>query len=507
MKYVVTAAEMQAADFFTSDNIGLSQMVLMERASMGAADEICKRFSTGKDPVRVCIVCGTGNNGGDGFALGRILNERGFFVHFFMVGEESNASIANDAQRKILMNLGLVVSTGQPMEEYDIVVDALFGTGLRRSIEGKYAEMIKRLNEMKGFKVALDMPSGICADSGRILGCAFFAHLTVTFGYHKWGQLLYPGKSSCGETICVDIGIPPLAFKERLPKGRLLDREDMKALPARIPDSHKGTYKKAGVIAGNEKMGGAAVLCSRAAMKTGVGYVKVMTHFSNRDLVLSVTPEALVHIYGEYTAYPTEKLTDCSAVAVGPGIGRSEESKQLLEDVFSRYGSTLILDADAINLMAEYTQLKIRLKAYASKVRQNKRSVILTPHKAEFCRFCGISIKDGFNVWHRKAMETAGEYGVIIVLKDAVTRIYTPEGTVYVNTTGNPGMSTAGSGDVLTGMLCGFAAQMEDDVMAAALSVYIHGLCGDHGAKTVNPYSMTAMDIAEALNYVLKEEA
>lgn len=506
MKYVVTAAEMKSADYYTSDNLGLPSAVLMERAALIAADEICRRFGTGA-AARVCIVCGTGNNGGDGFALGRILSERGFFVHFFMAGEKEKASKANELQRKILSNLGLEVSTGQPMGEYDIIVDAIFGTGLHRNIEGPYLELIKRLNEMNGFKVALDIPSGVCSDSGRELGCAFWADLTVTFGFHKWGQLLYPGKSFCGEIVCGNMGITEKSFGERFPMCRMMEKKDMALLPKRIPDSHKGTYKKAGIIAGSEKMGGAAVLCTAAAIKTGVGYVKVMSHFSNRDLVLSRVPEALVSIYGEYTAHPTEMIRDCSAVAIGPGIGVSEEMKQLLESVFDKYHSTLILDADAINLMAKYPSLKEQLKDYASKIKGGSSRVILTPHKREFSRFCGVSTGDSFDAEHKKALETAKEYDVVIVLKDAVTRIYTPEGTVYVNTTGNPGMSTAGSGDVLTGIICGLAAQMEDASMAAVLSVYIHGLCGDLAAREGNPYSMTAMDIAEALKYVLKEEA
>lgn len=507
MKYVVTAAEMQSADYYTSDNLGLPSTVLMERAALAAADEICSRFHTWKTPVRVCIVCGMGNNGGDGFALGRILNERGYFVHFFMAQDEEKASKANELQRKILSNLGLVVSTGQPMEEYDIIVDAIFGTGLRRNIEGVYMELIKSLNKMKGFKTALDIPSGICADSGRELGCAFRADLTVTFGFYKWGQLLYPGKSFCGEVVCRDIGITKKSFNGRPPMGRMLEKEDMSLLPKRIPHSHKGTYKRAGIIAGSEKMGGAAVLCTAAAIKTGVGYVKVMSHFSNRDLILSRTPEALVHIYGDYTAHPTEMLRDCSAVAMGPGVGVSEETKELLEAVFEKCRSNLILDADAINLLAKYPSLKEQLKNYTSKIKEKGKRVILTPHKREFSRFCSISPKESFEAEHEKALKTAKEYDIVIVLKDAVTRVYSPEGTVYVNTTGNPGMSTAGSGDVLTGIICGLAAQMEDISMAAVLSVYIHGLCGDFAAKEGNPYSMTAMDIAEALKYVLKEEA
>lgn len=505
MKYVVTAAQMQAADNYTSEKIGLPALVLMERAAIAAADEICKRFDVSQNTLRVCIVCGNGNNGGDGFALGRILNERGFTVHFFVVKEDAKCSESNLIQKEIVQKLGHVVSTGQPVGEYDIVVDAIFGTGLHREITGCYREMIEAMNNMKGFKVALDIPSGIHSDDGTILGCAFRADLTVTFGFFKWGHLLYAGKSYCAETICCDIGIPEKSLCEKIPFGRMFEQEDMKAyLPKRISDSHKGTYGRAGIVAGSAQMGGAVVLCGTAAMRTGVGYTKVITAAENRELLLSTIPEVLFYP-AEQGEIPVEKLSDCNAIAVGPGMGTDESAQKQVETLLDKEAdASLVLDADAINILSKRDDLKEKLKLYAKKAGEKGHKVILTPHQKEFSRLSGLSMDAKASEWHEKALETAADFGIILVLKDAVTRIYTPDGIVYVNTTGNPGMSTAGSGDVLTGIICGLAAQMKDGVMAAVLGVYIHGLCGDYGAKKGNPHSLTAMDMAENLKYVLK---
>lgn len=508
MKYVVTAAEMQSADKAASEKLGLPSVVLMERAALAVADEIVKYADSyaAKRALKVCIACGSGNNGGDGFALGRILNERGFIVHFFMAQEAQKPSEANRLQREILKNLGHTVSTGQPAEEYDIVVDSIFGTGLHREITGAYQTLIEKLNHMKGWKVAVDIPSGVNSDNGTILGCAFQADLTVAFAFKKWGHLLYPGKGFCGRVVCKDIGIPETVLSEKMPIGQMLERQDITGiLPARIPDSHKGNYGKAGVIAGSKQMGGAVILCSQAAMRMGVGYTKVMTAEENRDVLLSMLPEALIYTYQAET-YAMTALADCQAIAVGPGIGTGQDAERVLEAVLEQTDCSLILDADAINILAKRTDFREKLREYAKRVDAQGKCVILTPHKKEFCRLTNLSMQAGADEWNRMALQTAADLSSVVVLKDAVTRIYTPEGRIYVNTTGNPGMSTAGSGDVLTGIICGLAAQMQNGRMAAVLGVYLHGLCGDYAVAQSNVYAMTAMDIAEALKYVLKGE-
>lgn len=515
MKYVLTTAQMRAAEEYAIKHIGLPDLVLMERAALSVADRIGSRFESLKD-LKVCIICGTGNNGGDGFALGRILSGRGASVFIFAVGNESKASEANKLQRQMLKELDIEVSTGQPMGEYDVIVDALFGTGLKRDIEGEYAAMVHRVNAMKGWKVSVDIPSGIHTDTGEILGCAFKADLTVTFGFEKWGLLLYPGKAYCGLVSCEDIGIPDKADFGDTEPGLRLEEEDKKWMPKRLPDSNKGTYGRAGVIAGSKAMGGAAMLSSSAALRMGTGYVKVMTHEVNRNLILERTPEALLYLYGENTVYPLEKMIDCQALLFGPGVGVTKETERLLELIFEEYMGTLILDADAINLIAGYSGLKDCLRSFAVKMEKVGYSVILTPHKKEFCRLAGLSMEVGEEVISQKAEELSKEYGVILVLKDAATRVFTPEGRIYINTSGNSGMSTAGSGDVLAGMLCGLFALVKagkakqeawtkEDGIHAALGVYLHGLCGDAAAQEKNPYAMTPSDMIDALSFVLKD--
>lgn len=509
MKYIVTAAQMRSADRYTSEKLGIPSLVLMERAALAVADEIsrCAAGLGSKEGVKVCIACGSGNNGGDGLALGRILNERGFIVHFFMAQEGHRISAANQTQREILKKLEYPVITDQPAEEYDIVVDAIFGTGLDREITGETQNFIKQLNTMKGIKIAVDMPSGIHSDNGSILGCAFRADITVTFAFYKWGHMLYPGKACCGRVICKDIGIPELALRENQPQGFLFEKKDIACyIPKRKPDSHKGSYGKVGIIAGSEQIGGAAVLCGAAAMRTGVGYTKLVTSPKNRDIVLSAAPEVLIYSNQEETC-PLEQLTDCNAVAIGPGIGMNPTAEKLLKTALDTLACTLILDADAINILAGKEEIREKLKIYTEQGRKNGKFVILTPHKKELARLTGLSMDAPEDNWHEKALQTAEDLGVIMVRKDAATRIYTPEGQVYLNTTGNPGMSAAGSGDVLTGIIGGLAAQMQDGVMAAVLGVYLHGMCGDFAAGKENPYAMTAMDMVNALKYVLKKEA
>lgn len=513
MKYVVTTAQMRAAEEYTIKRMGLPDLVLMERAALSVADQISRHFGDLKD-LRVCIICGTGNNGGDGFALGRILRARGCSVFLFAAGDENKASEANRKQRQILKELGLGVSTGQPLGEYDVIVDALFGTGLKRDIEGEYAALINRVNDMRGWKVSVDIPSGIHTDTGQVLGCAFRADMTVTFGFEKWGLLLYPGKAYCGLVSCEDIGIPPKAdFSGTFP-GIRLEEEDKKRMPKRFPHSNKGNYGKAGIIAGSKDMGGAAILSSSAAIRMGAGYVKVMTHEVNRNLILENIPEALIYLYGEDMDYPLEKLTDCHALLFGPGVGVSQKAEKLMNLIFEKYTGTLILDADAINLLSGYSELRDRLKRYVLNAGKADHSVILTPHKKEFCKFVNISMDAAEEVVVQRAKEITEEYGVILVLKDAATRVFTPDGKVYINTSGNSGMSTAGSGDVLAGMLCGLFAQInarekesrtEEDGIYAALGVYLHGLCGDAASEVINPYAMTPSDMIKALSYVLKD--
>lgn len=496
MKYLVTSEEMQRADRTTSDLFLLPSVVLMERAALSVADEITNRFSK---PCRVCIVCGNGNNGGDGFALGRILNERGFSVHFFTFNETGHASNDNLLQKQMLYKLKMGISTGLPEDEYDIIVDAVFGIGLKREISNEYADCILHLNAMKGYKIAVDIPSGINADTGSVLGCAFCADLTVTFGFCKKGHYLYPGREYCGRLLCRDIGIAKAALEEKPPVCYTFEKKDIRSLlPKRTARSHKGTYHKVGIIAGSRKIGGAAVLSSMAAMQTGVGYTKIYSDEINRNVLLQMLPEGLFYSYEQYD---TDILSDCSAVAIGPGIGTDHEAKKHMKDILTDLQCPLVIDADAINLVSSDEELKALLIKYALKI-----PIIMTPHRKELERFCGYELSDRDAELYRQESEIAGKYHITLVCKDAATRVYHTDGSVYINSSGNHGMAAAGSGDVLTGIIAGLTAQGADVKTASSLGVYIHGLCGDYALKKSNPYSMKASDLVGALQYVLRGE-
>ncbi|MBQ8189739.1 MAG: NAD(P)H-hydrate dehydratase [Lachnospiraceae bacterium] len=511
LKYVVTAAQMQSADRHTSDETGIPSLVLMERAALAVADEICHYFQETDDihGKKVCIACGSGNNGGDGFALGRILQERGCDVRFFMVQEKASSD-STQIQQSIIHKLGMSISTGKPENEYDIIIDAMFGTGLKRTITGAYAELIMHLNSLGGLKVAVDIPSGIDSDWGKVHGIAFRADITVTFAFLKWGHMIYPGREYCGRTVLYDIGIGEREFAGILPFGCYLEPSDIiSLLPKRSADSHKGTYHRAGIIAGSDAIGGAVVLCASATMRTGVGYTKVLTAKANRIPLLKHSPEALIYAYDdldEQMNSSINELMDCTAVAIGPGLGLTEHTARLLDLVLEQYDGNLILDADALTIMANHSDLFEKCKKYSQDARKNKKQVVLTPHKKEFCRLTGLSVDSDIALFHEKALQLAVEYGMIVVLKDAATRVYLPNGKVYINTTGNSGMATAGSGDVLTGILAGLLAQMSETEFTVPLGVYLHGACGDWCISGGNPHSLTAFDMVEAMKHVFKGE-
>lgn len=495
MQYLLTADQMKQVDNYTSEYFLLASPVLMERAALAVCEEIEKRFS---DKSRVCIVCGNGNNGGDGYALGRILLERGYQVDLFRAKNSSHCSEGNQLQTAILSRLQIPVRTDFPQNEYDIIVDAILGTGFHKKEKPDiYDEWIQYLNHMNGYKIAIDISSGLDSDHGAVFYEAFLADLTVTFAFLKRGHLLHEGKKYSGTVVCKNIGISQKGFGEHYPDAYTLEKSDVaKLLPKRALDGHKGTFQKAGIIAGNKQIGGCAVLAAKACMRMGVGYTKVVTDDANKDAVLFHIPEAL--IYSNSSDY-MNSLSDCSCIAVGPGIGTNQDAHEILASVLKCASCKLVIDADAINLIAGSDELKILLKDYAK-----HNDVIMTPHKKELERFVGYSLPMDYVDLHQVEFNVAKEYGIYLVCKDSATRVYTPDEKLYINSSGNHGMGTAGSGDVLTGMIAGLLAQKIPTQTAATLGVFIHGLCGDYVKDKSNAYSLNASDLIEALKYVLQ---
>ena len=516
MRECMLAAEMQSADQYTQETLGLDSTLLMERAALAVSDEIEKRMRS-LGPLRVAILCGNGNNGGDGLAVGRILTERGHFVRFFMEKDPERASDNNIYQRKVLTNAGYDSKFSYAFDEtvvsqnFDVYVDALFGIGLKRNITGNLAEWIRVVNRMPGLKVAVDIPSGVNTDTGEVLGVGFLADVTVSFASAKRGHVIYPGRSYCGEVVIKSIGVTGESC------GFTYTKEDAKALlPKRFDSSNKGSYGRAGIIAGSAGTGGAVILSSLGAFTMGPGYVKVLSDPSNRTPLLIHTPEALFYPYLGIPADEKEEgdtdrivaslipMKDCSAIAVGPGLGTGKAQEELLAAIFNEINVSTVLDADALTMVSENIKLKEGLREFVKRLAKDEKYVILTPHRREFAKLTGLSEKTSF----RELLEVAGayaeQYGVILVLKDACTMIFYPDGGVYLNQSGNPGMSTAGSGDVLTGMMAGLLAQM-DARQAASLAVYLHGLSGDAAAKELSMHAMRAGDIARIAGKVIGE--
>lgn len=502
MQYLVSSSEMKAFDQYTIESIGIPALVLMERAACATAEEICRRFpaaAAGADPAcrRVLVLAGCGNNGGDGLAIGRILREHGFAVEYVLAGPREKCSRETRAQLAILEHMGAVISETLPEGSYALVVDALFGVGLSRTVTGFYGELIRFVNASAAFVVSVDIPSGIHADTGAVMGEAVRADLTVTYGCIKQGLVLYPGASHTGELICRKIGI----VWPRKPSAYTFDPSDLAKLPPRRPDGNKGTFGKVLVIAGNKRMYGACQFAALGAYRMGAGLVRVLTAPENRNLLMQSVPEAIVDICGEEFSETlfAEALAQADCVVIGPGLGTDGRACRILEYVWEHARVPLVVDADGLNILAARPDLLEERRP------EGERPVYFTPHMGEFSRLAKKSIKCCKEEILSSVVSYAREHGVILVCKDARTVAADQTGAVYINTSGDSGMATGGSGDVLAGILAGLLAQGMDGLEAAALAVYVHGLAGNRASAMQSTYAVMAGDILKALPTVLTE--
>lgn len=493
MEYLLNSAQMKYCDNNTITQIGIPSLVLMERAALCVVEEM---IGAGYASGAVLVLCGSGNNGGDGFAVARLLSERGVQVTAAFVGREASLSDETSVQKKICENCGIKISSNFMHREYTTIVDAIFGIGLSRDVEGRYAELIDWVNQQPAAVVAVDIPSGICADTGRVMGTAVRADLTVTFACRKIGQVLYPGTEYCGRVIRRDIGIRTDCFSHRKPSVFIYGEEDLSRIAGRKPYSNKGTYGRVLLIAGSRGMSGAACLSALSAYRSGCGLVRVFTPECNREVVQMCLPEAIVTTW-KPDEFPEELLQEAmewsDAAGIGPGLGTDEQAKKLLAYVLGNYDRPLVIDADGLNLLSMDTELLYETRA----------SVILTPHIGEMMRLTDNTKDEVLEDIILSARRFAGEYRVICVLKDART-IVSDGSRVYVNISGNSGMAVGGAGDVLTGILCGLLAQGMSPFDAASLGVYLHGLAGDLARDRLGEYGMIAGDIANETGMVLK---
>lgn len=475
MKYVLKNQEMQTIDHETIHEIGIPGLVLMERASKAVADHVADRIDHSK---RILVVSGIGNNGGDALACTRILLEQDYLVDYMIVGNMEKASQDLKLQLQILKNLGYFPLDDANFHEYDLLVEGIFGVGLSREVGGIYKEVIDRINACGKPVIAIDIPSGISGDSGKILGCAVRATSTITFGGYKRGHLLYPGREYCGKTKLVSIGFHDQTIKKYATAYTLEEADHL--MPARRSYSNKGSYGKILIIAGNETMSGAACFAAEAALRMGAGLVKVLSDAQNRRVLQTRIPECL---FGERKDLE-DSLKWCDCILFGPGIGVSDESKEMLEMILKKAKKPLVIDADGLNTISKY-QIEI----------DYPYGLIMTPHLMEAARLLSCDIDQIKEDLCRAAEELVDKYHCIAVLKDAATIVAREGDLVYINQSGNDGMATGGSGDVLAGMITGLLGGKADPSEAAVHGVYLHGLAGDYARKDLGAYSMIASDI------------
>jgi NAD(P)H-hydrate epimerase len=501
MLSALTAAQMRQAEQASENQFGMPSALLMENAGRALADVA---RSVAGPQGRFIVVCGPGNNGGDGLVAARFLQEGGARVSVALVGDRAKMTLEAQRNLQALEAYGVSPRTLDAISRPragDVVVDAIFGTGLSRAPAGEFAEAIFRIYRWRkiGVKVvAADVPSGLQSDTGEAFLPYLEADVTVSFGFLKRGQVLEPGASLCGELRRVEIGLSPVTVQGLIgPVLRVVEEMDAReVLAPRRSDSHKGTYGHVLVVAGSRGKSGAAALVARAALRSGAGLVSVATRGDALDAVLSYSPEVMgvpMERAGPLGAADLSSLLEAAegkdALVIGPGIPRGPETGKLIGELLERVEAPMVLDADALNAVA--TDLSV--------LRRAKRPVILTPHPGEMARLTGRSTKEVQAHRLEVARDFATRHAVTVVLKGARTIIASADGELFVNPTGNSGMATGGSGDVLSGICGAFLAQGIRAPDAAWASVYAHGLAGDLAAARSGKVGLIASDIANGL--------
>lgn len=494
MQLWVNAAQMKAADQYTIQKLEVPSLELMEHAAQACVQVL---EDEKVDLSHVCVVCGSGNNGGDGFAIARILQNNRYSVETFCVGNPEHYTEETQEQMHRLQECGGKITYGMPQEDsYSVIIDAVFGVGLSRKVEGRYRQVIEQMNRMRGTKFAVDIPSGLSATTGCILGCAFKADYTVTFQLKKIGLELSQGRTMAGRVIVPDIGISTDSICEDQEIVRTAGKDIYrKMLPDRPEDSNKGMYGRLLVIAGSKGMAGAAYLNAHAAYMTGAGLVRIYTSSDNREILQTLLPEAIITTYEEYNKEELlSLLTWADSVCIGSGLGMSRLSEKILKTVIEYVKVPCLIDADGLNLLAEN-------KNYLNQMAE--RRFVITPHMKEMSRLTGTPVEELKADRIQILKDFISRYRITCVLKDSRTLIASEEKGIRMNLTGNSAMAKAGSGDVLAGVISGWMVQGKEAEDAAELGTYIHGLSGDLAKFEKGVYSVMARDLIEYISKAL----
>ena len=497
--------QMQGIDRRMIEGHGVPGLLLMENAAVMTVQAMGERWPAVEYP-RAAVVCGGGNNGGDGLAIARLLYGRGYRVRAWLLQEP--ASLKGDAAA----NAGYAQQLGIPLEDgadiaklkeglhaADIVVDAVFGTGLTREVTGVYADAIEAINSAGKPVTAVDIPSGIDGGTGQVWGCAVKADLTVTYGLAKTGQVLYPGRSHTGELLVAPIGIAPDCVEQAGPFDYTYGDDEIRELvPRRTMTAHKGDCGHVGIIAGSAGMAGAAGLSAMGAVRGGAGRVSMACPVSAYEAAVSVVPEAMgaalpaddtgrlsVDALGDIDAF----LAGKDAVALGPGWGRGGDLSDIARHILASCPLSMVVDADGLYAVKDMPRI------WADR----KGPTVITPHPGEMAYLTGESARTIAGDPMAAARSYAQRHGIVVVLKGAATVVTSPEGSAYINGTGNPGMATGGSGDVLSGLIAALMGQGMEAYWAAILGVWLHGRSGDIASAHTGIWSLKASDIADTL--------
>ena len=483
---LVNLQEMKQLDQLATAEYAVPGILLMDNAAQAVADSVNDSLDD-LDGESVVVFCGGGNNGGDGFGAARWLQNYGARVRVFVVGKELEA-VTGDAAAELAMlqktDAKVEAIAGEDdwvvaelaAAKADILVDALAGTGFHGELEGDLLRACRLLNDSEKYIVAVDVPTGVNADNGAVSENAVRADKTVTMALLKTGLLLYPGREYCGDIELADIGMPAKMVEEcAIKKYRLTDDIVRELLPLRKADAHKGDAGRAVICAG---FAGAAALSSYAAVKAGAGLVALYTPLSSRDVLAGKLTEVMVHgllermpgiLGGGATGDVVKNANAADVLAIGPGLGTSESTQQVVRDILLQVQVPVVIDADALTALQGHTEILAQMQA----------AKVLTPHPGEMARLIGKEISeinaDRINI----AAQYAQEWNAVLVLKGAPTVIACPDGSVYVNSTGSSALATGGSGDVLTGIIAGLAAQEITLQEAAVCGVYLHGKAAD----------------------------
>lgn len=508
---LVTAAQMRELDRRAIEEVGVPSLVLMENAGRTTYEILRREFPDLAGEV--AVLAGRGNNGGDGFVVARYLAGDGVPVVVFLLGQKDQ--VRGDARVNLEILEHLQVEVVEVLSEDDLnpmlhrlaraelIVDALLGTGLDKPVQGLMATLIHKVNHLRAPVLAVDLPTGLSADTGQVLGAALEAQVTVTYGWPKIGQVVSPGRDYVGRLYQVNISIPP-GLAEALPLELAEAREMRGLLPARPFGSHKGTFGHLLVLAGSEGKTGAATLASQGALRAGAGLVTLGIAASLNDLMEVKITEAMTlplpeaqgaRALGKGALEPILKFLDPkSSLALGPGLGTHPETRELVRRLVRDLPQPMVVDADGVNALAGDSTW---FPAAGPR--------ILTPHPGEMARLVGAAVQEVQADRLQLARETAARLGVVLVLKGAQTLVADANGRVSLNPTGNPALASGGTGDVLTGLLGGFLAQGLTPWDAARLGVYLHGLAADFFAARYGPRGLIAGDLIKLFPEVVAQ--